>query len=469
MTKIIKKLLSTVLLAVIALSSGCLPATKEHTEIDLTTAAYLTLFLNTPQLDYQLDIRLSDIELYAETLWYPLDSSTIHTAKHSALSANTTQQLLAAGAVATGSFSRIRFKLQISDDSGKLLRQEQTELPLPSALELPAGASSALFITSNIAANTLDIPIAQQFTVHAQQRPLADELLYVLCPKIQTLYVARVSPCQVIAAYGVGSGIIDMVIDNSNQLLYLLDSQQHLLQRFDTIAQSFTDRIPLPLADEPQHIGINADGNALYISDAYSQKLLKVNTETGTLVQQQDISYQLGKPYPFTHQNQDYVALLSPREQQLTVLSASSLIVQYTVNAGLQPYDIVYADQQLLVSDTFARQILLINPESGNINARIATTQIPETLYVDDSNNNIIIGSQGNNTLAFLPFGQQLVARSTKVGGAVGDITMATARRLLFAALPQQQQISVIDLPSEKQITTISVAAPPSVIVFQEP
>jgi len=466
MVKIAKNLFLIALMTIIAISSGCLKATTPAVDLDLTTSAYLTLFLNTPQPDKQLDIRISDVEIYAEPVWYPLN---IHSAAENLFSGSTTQQLLAAGEVVTGNFSRIRFQLQIINPAGKLLRQEQTELNLPTAMELKAGCSNALFITCQVAANSLDLPLAQQFMVYTQQRPLADELLYILCPKIQTLYVARVNPCQVIAAYGVGSNIADMVIDNNNQLLYLLDRQQRLVQRFDTIAQTFTDRIPLPLADEPNNIGISADGTILYVSDGYNRQLLKINAENGTVLEQQNISYQLGKPYPFTHQNQDYVALLSPREQQLTVLRAQPLTVEYTVNAGLQPYDVIYADQQLLVSDMFARQILVISPESRNITARIATTQMPGTLCIDTTNSNIIIGSSTSDTLAFLPFGQQLVARRTKVGGAVGDITIATGRRLVFAALPQKHQVSVIDLPSEKQIATIEISASPTVIVFQEP
>lgn len=468
MAHVVKNLFFMTLLALLSVHSGCTTVPPQTARVDLTSSAYLTLFLNTPQPDNHVLIQIDTVEIYAESLWYPLDSS-LQPPADSEPDTTTTQQLLAAGTVATGSYDRIRFQLQIFSNTGKLLRQEQTELNLPTAMEVKPGDSSTIFITNHVSLNALETPLAQQFTAYAQQRPLADELLYILCPEIQTLYVSRVNPCQVIAAYGVGRDIADMVIDNNNQQLYLLDRQQRLVQRFDTIAQTFTDRIPLPLADEPSSIGISADGTLLYVSDSYNRQLLKISAENGTVLQQQSIGYQLGKPYPFTHQNQDYVAILSPREQQLTVLRAQPFTVQYTVNAGLQPYDVVYADQQLLVSDLFSRQILAINPESGTISARIATTQMPGTLCVDLANSNVIIGSNMNDTLAFLPFGQQLVARDTKIGGTVGDTAIAAARRLLFAALPQQHRISIIDLPSEKQISTMSVAASPRVIVFQEP
>lgn len=468
MTNKVKYLFFIALLIVGAATSSCIKAPTAEIEVDLTTSAYLSVFFNTPQPDQQLTVQISEVEVYAEPLWYPLTTYAVPSAPDLSAAGRTNQYLLASGSVTTANYTRIRFALQLSDSAGKLLRQEQTELSFESALECKAGNSTTLFITSQLSSNNL-AALAQQFTVYPQQRPLADELLYILCPEIQTLYVARVNPCQIIAAYGIGSDIADMVIDNNGQQLYLLDRTNHLIQRFDTIAQTFTDRIPLPLADEPNNLSISADGTSLYVSDAYNRQLLKINTDNGTVNQQQNIGYQMGKPYPFSHQNQDYVALLSPREQQLTVLLAKSLSTIYTVNAGLQPYDLIYADQQLCVSDMFSRQILLIDPASGTITARIATTQMPSTLSVDSSNGNIIIGSNMDNTLAFLPFGQQLVARRTRVGGEVIDMAIASARRLLFAALKNKHQVSVVDLPSEKQISSICVAARPTVIVFQEP
>ena len=452
-------------LALLLSTSSCLQSTPRQEHIDLSAAGYLSLFLNHPVEETQLRITLSDIEIYTEPLWYPLTSRS--NAMHEAKS---TQQLIAASPLAAGQqYSRIRFQLTVKDPAGKLLRQEQMELTLQQPLKVKRGSSSCLFINSQLTPQCLNQSLQQRLSARLQQPLLADELLYILCPQIQTLYVARVDPCQIAAAYGIGEDIADMVFDNKRQLLYLLDRRNRLIQRFDAINQTMTDRIPLPLTDQPSGLGISADGDTLYVSDPVNRQLLQINAKDGILLQQQTIGYQPGKPYPFEHQQQPYVALLSRRDQQLLVMQAQTLSLLYSVNAGLQPYDLFYADQYLFVSNMFSRQILKIIPETGQIQAHIVTAAIPSTLIADPIKHNLLIALKQDHAIAFLPFGQQILARRSAVGGAPGDLALAQQRRLLFIALPDQQQINIIDLPSEKRFNTIDVASRPTVVVFQEP
>jgi hypothetical protein len=140
----------------------------------------------------------------------------------------------------------------------------------------------------------------------------------------------------------------------------------------------------------------------------------------------------------------------------------------YNVPVGVQPADLAFSDQALFVSDRFSRQLLKINPLSGNTMARINTAFAPGKLANDPLNRNLLIGLCRKQAIAFLPFGQQLVARRVEAGGCPEDLALARQRRLLFAALGEQQQIKVFDLPSEKQIGTLSLATRPGTIVFQE-
>ncbi len=454
-----------ILLLGITFINGCSPGSplrQEH--IDLTAAGFLSLFLNHSATETQLHINLSEIEILAADVWYPLTADPNHQTKPDAA-----QQLLAASPLATGLYTRIRFQLTVTSPAGELLRQEQTELPLAQPLELKRGDSSCLFINSRLSIQHLNQPLPQQLQVWLQQRPLADELLYILCPDIQTLYVARIDPCRIVAAYGIGEDIADIVLDNERKLLYLLDRRYRQIRKFDAINQTLTDRIPLPLTDQPGDLGISADGKTLYVSDPENHKLLQIDAANGFLKQQRTTNYQPGKAYPFDYQQQPWLALLYPRDQQLEVMPAQTLVPLYSINVGLQPYDIAYADQALFVSDKFSRQILKIDPASGRTLGHIATAFIPGTLTADPVNRNLIIGLCREQAIAFLPYGQQLVARRAALGGCPEDLVLTRHRRLLFSALPDKQQVSVMDIPSEKELGVITIASRPTNIVFQEP
>ncbi len=450
------------LITTLLLTSCAVYPPTETQRTDLSSAGYITLFINQSATESPLTISINDVEVFAEPLWYPLDTP------QNMLQTTGNQQLIAAATLASDSYTRIRFQLTITTRGGKLLRQEQTELQLSEPLDVKAGSSRCLFINSKITQQTLDQPLQQQLQVLTQQRPLVDEMLYILCPAIQTLYVAKITPLQIVAAYGIGEDIADMVLDKRRKILYLLDRRYRLIKKFDTINQSLTDRISLPLTDRPSYLGLSDDGRTLYVSDPANQKILQLDAGSGNLLQQRTTSYQPGPVHPFTYQQQSYLAILYPHDQQLQVLTAETMAPLYNTPVGIQPADLVFSDQALFVSDTFSRQILKIDPLTGNTLARINTAFAPGKLASDPLNRNLLIGLCRQQAIAFLPFGQQLVARRVDTGGCPEDLAVARQRRLLFAALGEQQQIKVFDLPSEKLLGTLNLATRPGTTVVQE-
>jgi DNA-binding beta-propeller fold protein YncE len=453
-----------ILLFGVAVLNGCaVDPVARREPVDLSSAGYLSVFLDYAEEDAPLRIKLSDLEFSTGLEWIPLLSELQPTTDSVA------QQLIAAASLPTGRYERLRFQLAVMDPAGTLLRQEQVELPFGQPFEVKRGQSTCLFIYSRLSRQQLQQPLHQQLEVRQQQQPLSDELLYILCPEIQTLYVARVDSYRIVAAYGIGEDIADMVLDNRRRLLYLLDRRHRLVQRFNTVTQTLTDRIPLPLTDRPTYLGISDDGNTLYVSDPANRQLLQIDARTGILRQRRTSSYQPGKIYPFENQQQGYLAVLYPRDQQLQVLPAQTLTPLYSVNVGIEPHDLAYTEQALFVSDVFAQQLLRIHPLTGQTLQAISTIVTPGTLVADPVNRNLLVGLCQDQAVAFLPFGQQLIARRAAVDGCPADMTTAMRRRLLFVALEDSRQVRILDLASEKQLGTIPTASLPRVIVFQEP
>ena len=453
------------MILLLTILNGCAPLNSPHKQehIDLSSSGFLTLYLNHSTTENQLQIGLSEVEIYVESVWLPVAEAAANQINH-----QLEQQLIAAGTLPTGFYSRVRFQISVMDMTGTMLRQEQAELPLPHPIEIKSGSSSCLFVNSQLALRHLSKPLRQQLQAWSQQRSLTDELLYILCPEIQTLYLARVDPYRIVAARGIGAGIVDMVLDNNRKLLYLLDQRHRLIQRFDAINQTLTDRIPLPLTDRPGHLGISTDGNTLYVSDSGNRRLLQIDARNGLLRQQLTTSYQPDKLYPFNYQQQEYLAVLYSKDQQLQVMPAKTLVPLYSVGTGLQPSDLIFTNQSLFINDRFLRQITTIEPLSGLVQMRIATAFIPGTLAADPANRNLLIGMCQKAGIAFLPFGQQLVSRHTATTGCPTDLTLAHQRRLLFVAMKDKQQIGSIDMLSKQPLRVVNIASRPTIIAFQE-
>ncbi|MBF0644349.1 hypothetical protein HTZ97_06290 [Desulfuromonas acetoxidans] len=454
-------LIST-LLAVILLAA-CQPNLVETpTQSRSTTDSIVSVYLNyTSTADFRLEIQ--DLELRSKDIWLPCRGNTSDTRRSSR------QHLIALDALPAAQYDQVRFRVELYSEQNTLLRTEQVTLGIANHLLLKPSGSQCLFLHCRLSPYTLDRPLPEQFVVENQVAPLADNLLYALCPDLSTVYIIRTDQFTVTAAYPLQGQISDMVVDNDRRLIYFLDRQRQQIQRWDGISQQMTDRIPLPMTQSPEGLEISPDGEFLFVTDTVNRQLLKIDAENGTRLAQVNIGHEPSQPYWFEHNGQARLAVISLGDQQLHLVSADSLATMAEVTAGQQPYETVYANNALFVSDSFDYQILQLDPDSGVLQARIPTMGRPMAMLDDTIQRNVIIAEQSRSGLALLPYGQQLIARHIAAGAAPHDLAISNKRRLLYIADEINHSIVVLDLPSEKIIQTIEVGSTPDVIMVQEP
>lgn len=449
------------------LLTGCTAAHKQSVNVPLplpTSGGIVSIYLNVDPLQQQDQITFEQLELCSDSVWYGLNS-----APNEQSTKPITQKLLAIDSIPVGIITKIRFNVEIIDKSGKKIISQHSEIPLSQPFELQKGTSHCVFLHSKSHLAQPKTPVQRWLTASPQATPLTDELLYILCSEIQTLFLARMDQYRVVAAYALEGDVVEMKLDENNQLLYLLDKKNLLIQRFDTTTQLMTDRIPLPLTESPQGLEISANGDTLFVTDPNNRQLLSISTYNGTLKNSITIGYNPTRPHFFTHNNIDYLALLSKADQQLIVLNATDLTPLYSVAAGQSPQDIIYANDSLFVADAFNRQILQFEPETGQISAKISTNGSPHRFVVDPLNQNILVTLQDQNAVTFLPFGQQMTVRKAPSGDHPSELEISDNRQLLFIANPLKNQITVLDLLSQQHISTLAFGATPTVLVIQEP
>lgn len=444
------------------LLGGCSPLASPAADERIGGSALLSIYLNHEDAAGSR-LQIADIALRTNDLWLSINEPTTGGEQ-----SRSNQQLIVLGSVPAAHYDKIRFTVTIVASENTLLRVEQVELPITNRLTVLEADSQCLFIHSTITPQRLNNPLHHLLTVLPQQTPLADNLLYILCPAIKTLYVARSDNFLVCAAYPLPGRVCAMVISNDERLIYLLDQQNQLIQRWDGIAQQSTDRIPLPMTQNPEGLEISNDGRALFVTDTTNRQLLKVDADTGTLLTQVNIGYEPARPYWFEHNRQRRLALLSRGDQQLHVVSADTLNSVVNAPAGQRPHEVIYADGWLYVTDNVDSQLLQLNPDTGGLQTRILTGSAPSALAIDTINRNILIAQHGDKSLALLPFGQQLMARELAAGVDPCDIAISNKQRLVYVANERSNSITVIDLPSEQIINAISVGSTPNVIVVQE-
>lgn len=461
-----KRTIKNLCYLILLLISGCTGVSKHSPSLlpPLPSGEIISIYLNVDHPIQENQITFDQLELCSDSVWYPINSTA-----EIRSTAVVNQKLIAIGAVPTGLISKIRFKVEITNQEGKKEVSQHSEVNLTEPVEIYKGGSHCLFLNGQLNLAHPNTPIQKWLTASPQKAPLTDELLYILCPEIHSLFLARLDTYQIIAAYPLEGDVVEMKLDADKRLLYLLDKKNLLLQRFDTTTQQMTDRIALPLTDSPQGLEISTTGGTLFITDPINRQVLAINAYNGTLTHSIKVGYDPTRPHFFTHNGSDFLAILSKTDQQLIVLNASDLTLIYSVATGQSPQDIIYAEQTLFVSDAFNRQILQFEPEMGQLLAKISTSGSPDRFAVDLFNQNTLITLQDNNAVTFLPFGQQMTVRKASCGTNPGDLKISNNRQLLFVANKSVNKITILDLLSQRQISTLSIGSTPTTLVIQEP
>lgn len=449
------------------LLGGCLTPLEQSimtAPIVHSSDAIISIYLNIEQPIQQNQIVFEQLELCSDSVWYPIDNI-----KSISSTDLIKQKLIAVGSVPTGLISKVRFKIDITNQEGKKEVSQHSELTLTAPFELHKTDSQCLFLHGQLHLAHPNISINKWLSASLQRAPLTDELLYILCPEIHSLFLARLDTYQIVASYPLEGDVVEMKLDKQKRLLYLLDKKNLQLQRFDTTTQQMTDRIPLPLTESPQGLDISENGDTLFITDPINRQVLTINAYNGTVTHNAIVGYDPTRPHFFTHNGSDFLAILSKTDQQLIVLNASDLSSVYSVATGQSPQDIIYSEQALFVSDAFNRQILQFEPETGQLLAKISTSGSPDRFAVDLFNQNTLITLQDSNAVTFLPFGQQITVRLASCGTNPGDLKISNNRQLLFVANKSVNKITILDLLSQRQISTLSIGSTPTALVIQEP
>ena len=209
-----------ILIAVALLLTACQANIAQNTApVRAATDSLVSVYLNFETVpDYRLEIL--DLELRTKDTWLSCRG------KNAPATRSSRQQLVALDSLPAADYDQVRFRVELYSQQNTLLRTEQVTLGIPNHLILKPSGSQCLFLHSRLSPYTLERPLPNQFDVENQDAPLADNLLYVLCPDLSTVYIIRTDQFTVTAAYPLQGEISDMVVDNSRRLIYFLDRQR---------------------------------------------------------------------------------------------------------------------------------------------------------------------------------------------------------------------------------------------------
>jgi len=378
------------------------------------------------------------------------------------------QVLLGLARIPEGYYGELEMTFEVSAKAGSDGIGQPATMRLSKPLFLEGGDSQCLFVTWHLDDCRSGEDLSPKFSARGQGQPLSGNLLYALCSDINTLYLVRTDTRFVTAAIGLEDRVVELAVDSQRRLLYLLNSTRRSLQVFDLATQRLIDRLPLPLTVEPAHLALDVAGNNAFVSDPQARRVVKIDLDSGQMSAHQQVGLQPGRLISIDQDGSGFVAVCAPRTQQVFLLNADTLMIQRSLDTGLQPEHLWYANDRLYVAEAGSRTVTIFNPADGQQVSQVRLVGMPGELLASSNDNKIYVSMGRAGSLAVLGTGQFSSMRSIPVGTEAGALAASARRDQLYVANPMAHTVTVLNQASERESGVLSLGgAATDLVVFE--
>lgn len=453
------------LLLIVFLLAACAPhqTSSIHRLAPVEGQALLTTYLSTSGSSLQTaSFTIDRIDLYHNAAWSELALPPVQIDSKE----NRKNQLLLGVALApVGEHRRLRLQLKDLKIDGRPFGPEGqieiVELTLPEPVYLKSKESQCLFLNWTLESPQGENTSARLFwTAWGQRIQLGTGLAYIACRDIGTIYILRTDTNDLVAAFAVSGPIGEIQIDPRLRRLYIMSSGSRSIFVYDCIKARMLEQIFLPGTEAPEHFVMDIDGHMAYVTDAFSGQVLKVDLTAGTVVAQQRVGHRLEK-IALLATGSARLAVVSPKAQQITILTADSLAVLRTFSVGQQVKDLRFLDEQLYVVEQSTNTVAIYEYQTGRLLARIPVGFKPTELLAVDAQS-FYVSNQGSDSLSSLMRGQKTSFRRIPAGLSPAGLALSTRHQSIYVLSPKKRSLSVVNLPSEFLHKTISLGGSPN-------
>ena len=433
--------------------------------------ALVTIYMETSGFcQGKISFVVDNLALLAGDEWVPLDTEPVGV---DLANLKDRQFLLGLAVVQTGSYARIRFRLtqiKTHGDVGRAARDElEINLPFQATVPLGEGDSTCLFVNCDLGSCLAkDGRFVPRFSARGQIEPLAGDLLYVDCDDIDTIYLVRTDRNLVVASLGLVGRLGELKIDEASRRLYVVSTGARSIYVLDCTNNRFIDRIALPLTLEPRFMALSSDGAFAFVSDAPTNRVMKINLNTGSLERQATVGYRPERVIFFEDRGAGWLAVGSFSSQQVYILSAETLVIARTIPVGLEPDGLLFQSGLLYVSDRRSHTVTAHDLWSGTLAARIAVGAGPGFLLAYSQADKIYVSNYGGNSLSVMTPGQYTAFREIPVGLTPFALALSSRRQVMYVGNRKMKNLTVMDLNTERIKTVIPLGGTPFFIDILE-
>jgi DNA-binding beta-propeller fold protein YncE len=459
------------ILLALALLGGCIPPDQALTDSftvpgrgaphEARLNCFLTL-LNPEGPSIRLEV--AALEVLADDRWLPLNSEPLML-DSSAIGGG--QLFLGGQPVPPGRYSRLRLTItkgEIIKSDGKYAvvdsEQNPLEIDLTAGLDIDLEDSRSLLLTWDVENSLLpDDSLRPVVYAGPPVRQLQEDLVFVSCPEIDTVFVVRADRNWVIDSFGLKGGPTWLAIDPtpSRQRLYVLTPRDRMVKVVDLSSYGVVDFYPAPLNDAPMFMTISPDGDAVFLLDDHGGYLSRMDTLTGRIDSRILVDF---RPQYATYlEERDLLAVSLSLSQKVLLLDPVSLKVARTIPAGSSPQGMAVSEDQLYIAEYENNTVSIVDLAGRGGQSRLTVGFGPRRLMEADSQ--VYVSNYREGTLSVLVPGQLGVVQEIFGLGRPAEMAFNRFYRRAYVADEEAAALAVIDVNANLLLGRIFLGAKP--------
>lgn len=474
-----KFLLRAYYVAVVLLLAGC-GSLNALSYLDITCesqpafegAANLSLFLNVQRQDPSrpnLNLKISSIELLVDDSWVPVSSELLEI---NSLEAIPVQRFLGRQWL-QGQYCRgVRVKVAGAAMSSRsdgiralTVINPEAVIMLQDPIELETGSRKVLLLDWDPEKSVSEAGF-EGMSLQAFQgvERITANLVYVVCPEIDTIYVVRIDKRQVVDAFSVTGNPAYLTVDPGNKKIHVLSSSLNKITSYDISRLLSGIDIQIPLAVSPIFMVVNNRSQSAYVLDAQGV-LTSIDLVSGNMLSRNRVG---NKPnYLYYIPKVEKLAVSSTIDHTVYLVNPVTLAVEDSIALASAPLGLVNWGNYLYIAEGSANTVSVYDLSTRKMLEGIKVGFEPSRFVTDASSvylTNFLAG-----TISVIQGGQLSVSKEVAVGKLPREMGLAEKQRLLFVGTGDcDGSLAVVDTTGNAVIARIELGAKPMGIVVVE-
>ena len=274
---------------------------------------------------------------------------------------------------------------------------------------------------------------------------------------------------RIIGAVTVGHKPMGMVLNSTQERLYIVNSGSKDISIVDTTQFSVIYTIPLAAGLEPTDIAIMPDDKnliegKLYIINRLSNDVTVINTTTKRIVKTVAVGTRPSAIAVNSTRKEVYVA--NERSNNISIISAIDDSLSATIAVDMRPVGLTVASDKVYVFNEGSNRISVVSPSLRKVVSTISIGDPPQRGMRGFSNRFFVLNTSAN-TLTFLN-SFDVITRTITLGhkptGIIGD----EKRNRLYITNYGSNTITLVDPIGERVLKELTVGKSPYAILSVE-